>query len=139
MISSWYTDGEMDSMVWTDNLNFALKMTVDGISQWNFILVSLFKPPQKKTRFVIVYLFLFSEWVLRFFNCKKLSPILDSQLWPVKYTSDLKNTQTGSCLFLLWIVDRSKKRHVSPVSATFNSKSFIEQLWPEFSIPMQGF
>ena len=103
MISSWYTDGEMDSMVWADNLNFALKMTVDGISQWNFVLVSLFKLPQKKTRFFIVYLFLFSEWVLRFFNCKNLSPKLASQLWPVKYTSDL-NTQTGSCLIHRWLV-----------------------------------
>ena len=43
MISSWYTDDEMDSMVWADNLNFALKMTVDGISLWNFVLVSLLK------------------------------------------------------------------------------------------------
>ena len=86
-------------MVWADNLNFPLKMTVDGISQWNFVLVSLFKLPQKKTRFFIVYLFLFSEWVLRFFNCKNLSPKLASQLWPVKYTSDL-NMQTGSCLCL---------------------------------------
>ena len=102
MISSWYTDGEMNSMVRFENLNFALKMTVDGISQWNHVLVSLFKLPQKNTRFFIVYLFSFSEWVLRFFNCKNLSPKLASQLWPVKYTSDLKNTQTGSCLGLSW-------------------------------------
>ena len=102
MISSWYTDGKMDSMVWADNLNFPLKMTVDGISQWNFVLVSLFKLPQKKTRFFIVFYFCLVSESCAFSTVK---------IWVTGHSSDPSsihqsdlNTQTGSCLIHRWLV-----------------------------------
>ena len=80
MISSWLTDGEMDSMVLSDSLylNFALKMTVDGISQWNFVLVSLFKLPQKKWDFLLFIYFCLVSAPSAFSTFKNLSPKLAS-------------------------------------------------------------